>query len=327
MIKLSDCQLENKMTLNSSRTLKTAFDMIKDIEKGLIKINLSKRNIQVIHTCILMQECYFQLGRSQLKLKKFKSAAKSFTFCLIIGPYFCPKIRKESLLYLIDIFNLKNKSIVQQSCLQRILLHFNKEPRKIAFMIDTSEEMGNENIHKGVQIIQNIFEQDINGYDKVSLISFSKIVRVLFSLVEKWKNTDNLMNQIRSMMNWEALGKANSLIKSILEGINQLKLEYNMNEDNCPKWIIMISQNATSYISEKDINSLITILQQARINLFCIIIGNSNLKEANIPLKLAKLCRDSLYIENPSKQKVHFLMNYLKVINTQEELIITERIT
>jgi len=74
--------------------------------------------------------------------------------------------------------------------------------RKIILLFDASSEM-NQYKYSAVDLALRIFDECAMNDDKISLMTFTKNVYVMFSQVEKWKNTENLKNQLRNLRNVE----------------------------------------------------------------------------------------------------------------------------
>ena len=115
--------------------------------------------------------------------------------------------------------------------------------------------------------LKQIFDRGLEAHDRISLITYSKNARVIFSLVDKDKNFIQLRNQIDRI---EANSRSSAnFFKSLKEAIKEFK-EYSLNVDN-HRYIICLTNDFDETIDTriKD-NDVKELLKQYNANLIVI---------------------------------------------------------
>lgn len=153
-------------------------------------------------------------------------ACKLFTKLIKIGKVYDPNVRKDALNQL-EILMSDSKVVPSEISLTlkdiRSMLELFKgnKTKNIILLVDThkdSDEINNLKIKYLLEIFDGMEEND-----KLSLVTMSRKVNVIYSLSEKSRNTTQLRNQLKNI-HWDETHRCNYL-KGIITSINQL-IEY-----------------------------------------------------------------------------------------------------
>ena len=102
-----------------------------------------------------------------------------------------------------------------------MLNSFKHKNKDIVFLVNSNQRAMN----KVKDVLKQIFDRGLESQDRISLITFAKNARVVFSLVEKDKNFTQLRNQIdRIESNGQgADGSQSNLYKALKEAVKEFK--------------------------------------------------------------------------------------------------------
>ena len=67
------------------------------------------------------------------------------------------------------------------------------------FLVNANEKMRPQ-LNRAKDALKQIFDRGLESHDRISLITYSKNARVVFSLVDKDKNFIQLRNQIGTIL-------------------------------------------------------------------------------------------------------------------------------
>lgn len=162
------------------------------------------------------------------------------------------------------------------------------------FVLDYSQSMGvGGRISNAIRNIVKVFDKYIRPTDRVGFIRFNLNCDVVFSIVEKKKNTDHLRRQIEdSTKPYGSTALYNSLYEAI-------KLFAKAEPKNNSKWIVALSDGDDN---ESKIEYPQIYKKLARSDANLVIVGLA-LHQAVIP-KLKRLCsatKDGVFIESPTE--------------------------
>ena len=160
---------------------------------------------------------------------------------------------------------------------------------------------------------------------------FQKNIHILFSLAEKWKNTENLRNQIKNLDNekWYANfakfyrsdSTSRALHKALIEGVKELKDQHGM--ENC--WLIVFTSGDNNNWRKKQ-DKVNIELKNSDANL--LIFSFSPTEADGSALKaLCALTKEGIYIENPDKSLLALAMTSISCIEIDLPPVIVEQFT
>jgi len=198
----SYCCMMMKRLISADNYLKEAQDLF----THRTKINVEDRlDIPVIPSCILLQKLYLQRGILYKEYDRKMQACMIFTKLLKIGKVYDPVTRMEALTQLnLILSNPKYNNINSKPEIKNIKIMlelFRKDKVKdIVLLIDNQAGDGTKSKLKKLTAL-NIFDS-LQDKDRISLITISRKVNVVFSLSEKSKNTTQLRNQLVNM-SWD----------------------------------------------------------------------------------------------------------------------------
>lgn len=189
IVKITICRAhannKNRKLLTSEKILEQAKTLISFIQKNNIQLHSEEREeAPVIELDILKQKYLLQKGLLLISLNKDKDACRYFTKCIRVGKHYDPRIRRECVVQLKQIFAKYGQT---QDALDDMYLSFNPKIKDIIFLVNIEESMDQylPNVKSALKLI---FEKGIEPKDRISLITYAKNARKIFSLVEKEKN-------------------------------------------------------------------------------------------------------------------------------------------
>jgi len=289
-------------------------DMEKDVANDKADI-LATYSIPVP---ILRQKFLLQKAIFLKKCGKMREACRTLTEALESGKKFDPKIRKQCLLELKEIFE-KNNLLDKAPNIKKMLDSFVKRNKDIVILLDYSQSMGDGGrINFAVNNILKVFDNYIKPNDRVGFIRFNMNCDIIFSLIEKKKNTIQLRKQLE---NSTKPSGGTALYTAIYEAI---KLFHKADAKNHTKWIVALTDgdDNESRISYEQI-----FKQLARSDVSLIIIGLA-LHPAVGP-RLRYLCsatRDGVFIESATPESLEVAFQAVSDIIYGQEFVI-ENIT
>lgn len=226
----SYCCMMTKRLISADNDLKDAQDTFKRRRKIEQK---DRPDIPIIPSCILLQRIYLMRGLLHKAYGKNLQAFMIFTKLLKIGHIYDPKTRMEALTQLdIILEDSKFQTIRNNPSMKNIKLMlelFRKDKVKdIILLVDS--HMDNDPINRRkVTTLLEIFDTT-TAKDRLSLITISRKVNVIYSLSQKSKNTTQLRNQL-SNVSWDKTARCN-YVKGIHTGLNELTQYANQDTDS-----------------------------------------------------------------------------------------------
>jgi len=188
--------LQNKKLLTAEKLLEfaklmiTLLDKSEDIE---IQDDLVEREYaDIIPLDVLKQKYLLNSGILFIALNQDKTACRHFTDCLKTGEIYDPRIRRDCVIQLQEIFEKQNQHSLSLKLLYKSFKHRTKA---VVFLVNVEQSM-DRHLSRVQDHLSYMFEKGLEDRDHISLITFSKNCRRLFSLVEKEKNFVQLKNQI-----------------------------------------------------------------------------------------------------------------------------------
>ncbi len=143
IIKLNICRayvnIRNKKLLTAEKILENSRKLILMIVEGKLRVQAENREgAAVIPTDILYQKYLLQKGFLSIDLNKEQDACVFFTDCLRSGKDYDPRIRRECVIQLRNIFSRHGQ--VSDS-LEKMMKSFNHRNKDIVFLVNISESM------------------------------------------------------------------------------------------------------------------------------------------------------------------------------------------
>lgn len=296
LVYLSHCELEAGMTLTSSRTLQEAADMLTDWTKGILKVDPRARDFDALSPDILRQRIALRLGASLEKCGRHKAAFTALTKCIKIGERFDPNVRLEALKGIKQIMERNTSGKVEDVAarnLDRMIAGFGRYRKNVVVLFDVTEYAKTKSA-LSLSCLEELFETAVELEDCVSLAVFHKNPHVLFPLTEKWKNTDNLRGQIRSLDTFQFQSRTRALTKAFLAGLRSITQSKRTGGKD---WLVVFT-SGTDKASKRD--KLKEIKEKlSRSSVGVIIFGTRGIgKEEETELrKMCGLAGEGFYVE------------------------------
>ena len=220
IIKITVCRafanLNNKKILTAEKILESTRWVLNSVEKGKIKmISEGREGAPMIPLEILKQKYLLHKGLLLVNLNKDQDAARCFTHCLRTGAVYDVRIRKECAE---QLYQIMSKYGQESRSLGGMLDSFKHRNKDIVFLVNSNQG----GMNKVKDVLKQIFDRGLEAQDRISLITFAKNARVVFSLVEKDRNFTQLRNQIDRI---EPPGErvSSNLYKAVKEAIKEFK--------------------------------------------------------------------------------------------------------
>jgi len=247
-----------------------------------------------IPAVVLRQKFYCVEGKFFLKRGLKQKACLCFTKAIEHGKVYDPSIRQICLRHLEEIF-LEQNLLEKAPNIQKMMYTSSKKSKDIVLLLDYSQSMGEgKRINFAISNILKFFDKYIQQNDRISFVRYNLNCDVVFSLVEKRKNTKLLRKNIED--SHKPSGRT-ALYSAIYEGFKVLN---KAEPRNNARWIVALADGDDNE-SRVMYEQLERRLSRSDVNL--IIIG-LELRESVKP-KLIDLCRatsSGLFIESTSNE-------------------------
>eukprot|EP00347_Sterkiella_histriomuscorum_P007084 403350315 len=300
-ISRSFANIHNNKLLTAEKLLECALIMINFIEKRrLYIIEEEREEAPVIPIQILRQKYLMHSGLLYLALNREKMASKLFTECLRSGEIYDPRIRKECVIQLRNIFERHNQYSLS---LEKMMLSFEHKNKDVVFLVNVEHSMS---IHSDTfqKHMDYIFEKGLEQRDRISLITCSKNCRRLFSLVNKEKNfiqLRNLISRIETNQN-----SVPNLQKSIKEAVKEF-LDQDMETfSDRNKLIILMTNSVQAEELNNDSSDVEFLLKEFECTLLVFAYGINN-REKKFFKQLCNSTQESRLLIDPDMTKIEEL--------------------
>jgi len=247
-----------------------------------------------IPAVVLRQKYFCVEGKLCLKRGLKQKACLFFTKAIEHGKVYDPNIRQICLRHLEEIFAEQNL-LERAPNIQKMMYTSSKKSKDIVLLLDYSQSMGEgKRINFAISNILKLFDKYIQQSDRISFVRYNMNCDIVFSLVEKRKNTKLLRKNIED--SHKPSGRT-ALYNAIYEGF---KILNKAEPRNNARWIVALADgddNESKIMYEQ----LERRLSRSDVNL--IIIG-LELRESVKP-RLIDLCRatsSGLFIESTSNE-------------------------
>jgi uncharacterized protein (DUF58 family) len=204
-----------------------------------------------------------------------------------------------------------------------MLDQFKPKQKDVIIILDCSIGMSEgQRFTKAVDLAILAFDEFIKHSDRVSFMIFKKNVYVKFSLVEKWKNTENLRNQITIFKKeTPSFSRHRSLSKAIIESLNEFS--FKVTKDN-PHWIIIFTSGVDTKVYSR--NEQLENLRFSRANMLIVNVVKDS-ADSKALINIAKYTKEGMYLEDPSVYEFELAMTSICSIDTPFQPVIIELFT
>jgi tetratricopeptide (TPR) repeat protein len=317
MIHIGNCLIKRSRYADAEKQLFSAELAIAKYETNTTQYTISDTEQDEEHheipIAVLRQHILYHRGMLLKYTGKYKAAAICFTDAIEQGKQYDPTIRKACLLEIRDIL-VSQDLLGKAPNIAKILSLFNARNKDIVFVLDYSQSMGDGGrIAHAVSNILKVFDKYVKPKDRVAFIRFNLNCDIVFSLVEKRKNTVQLRKQIDDS---KAPAGSTALLNALYEGI---KLFERCELTSNSKWIVALTDGDDNE-SRITYDQVYKRLQRSDVNLVIVGLG---LHQAVIQ-KLTMLCRVSqngMFIESPEAQDLDVAFQAMSDIIYGHDLI------
>ena len=206
---------------------------------------------------------------------------------------------------------------------------YSSKAKDVVIILDCSIQMNEKHqFHDAVELALIAFDDFIKPNDRVAFMICQKNVYAKFSLVEKWKNTENLRNQIsvfKRETNTPVFSKHRALHKALIDGLSEFT--YKVSKDN-DHWIIVFTCGADTR-GRISMDALGDKIKQSRANILManMLVGKFDNLITNNLMSIAKMTRDGIYMENFTTDEFRLTMTSICTIDIPFQPIIMELFT
>lgn len=278
--------------------------MINLLDKGDLGIITEDReDAPIVPIDILKQKYLLNSGIVFISLNQDKTACKLFTACLRTGQIYDPRIRRDCVLQLQSIFEKHRQSSTNLKLLSKSFRHKDKS---VVFLVNVEKSM--DGCLPLVQDhLQYIFEKGLEDRDKISLITYSKNCRRLFSLVEREKNFVQLRNQItRLEANQNSTPNLKKAVKeAVKEFIDQEDSASTVNARN--NIIICMTNQLGLSQGEEELESMKLLLQKFDCNMIVFGYDIFNLQDQRELRQVCQSTPEGRFLNHPTELQIEEL--------------------
>ncbi len=187
IIKITICRayanLNNKKILTAEKILESTRCLINFVERGQIKLCKDGREeAPLIALDILKQKYLLHKGFLLNNLNKDQDACRCFTHCMRTGSVYDVRVRKECADQLQMIFRKYNQ---ESRSLNELLASFSHRNKDMVFLVNVNEDAIGRHLNQVKDSLRQIFDRGLEPQDRISLITYAKNARIIFSLVAK----------------------------------------------------------------------------------------------------------------------------------------------
>lgn len=231
-----------------------------------------------------------------------------------MGKKFDPRVRKRCLLELKEIFDEQGLTI-RVPMIAKMLDTYVKRNKDLIILLDYSNSMGEGGrINFAINSILKVFDNYLKADDRIGFIRFNMNCEIVFSLVEKKKNTIQLRKMFQDSTR-PAGGTA------LYQAINEaLKLFYKAETKDNTKWIVALTDGDDN---ESRVSYEQTYRRLARSDATLVIIGLALVK--GVAPRLSYLCKateNGFFIESANNETLELAFQTVSdVIYGQETII------
>lgn len=197
-----------------------------------------RQEAPVIPLEILEQKYFMHKGLLMISFNRDQNreAKDSFIKALNIKPYYDIRIKKFCVEQLQKLYASEGRRFETLDTLAQSFKHVSRD---FIFLVNQSKHEGKsmekslKQVRDTLSLILNNAEGAVESNDRISLITFAKNLRRIYTLVEKRKNFVQLKNQIEELKADNLKDQSANLLKALQEATKEFS-----EHDRTKKWIV-----------------------------------------------------------------------------------------